>query len=65
MSSLSYILASRRHYRLLDMLNRVRLIWWAILGRPIIYGCKFKGGLELNKDNRNVYIIKNEFLTGG
>lgn len=41
---------------------RLRLILWAILGRPIIYGCKFKHGLELTKDNRNVYVAKNSFV---
>lgn len=46
-----------------NIFTRIRLIWWAILGRPIIYGCKFKDGLVLTEDNHNVYVAKNSFGT--
>ena len=61
MSKLSYILATRRHYGLLGILTRIELLWWAILGRPIIYRVQFEGGIELSKDNRNVFIARNVF----
>lgn len=28
---------------------RLRVIWWALLGRPIIYGVHFKGGIEISE----------------
>ena len=40
---------------------RLKLLLWAMLGRPIIYGCKLKGGIELTEDNRNVYVARNSF----
>lgn len=40
-------------------MKRLRLIWWAILGRPIIYGVAFNGGFTLNKLNRNTLILDN------
>ena len=47
------------------MKMRLELIGWAILGRPIIYGCKFtndgKACLRLTKDNHCVFIAKNVF----
>lgn len=58
MSSLSYFLATRKCYRLLGVLIRLQLLWWAIWGRPIIYGVKFHS-FYLSSDNRNVLIANN------
>lgn len=41
-------------------LRRVRLVLWVILGRPIIYKCAFKGGIELMQ-SRNAMISDNRF----
>lgn len=40
---------------------RLKLVWWAILARPIIYGVRFLGGLEIASKNRNVLVAKNQF----
>ncbi|GAJ07336.1 unnamed protein product [marine sediment metagenome] len=62
MSNPSYLLANRRHYGLLGTLTRIKLLWWAVLGRPIIYRVQFEGGIELSKDNRNVLVANNVFM---
>ena len=38
---------------------RLRLIWWAICGKPIIHKVVFVGGFNLDKSNRNVLIQNN------
>jgi len=49
------------------MKTRLKLILWALLGRPIIYGVKFLRGIEITPDNRNVFVVKNRFgkIEGG
>lgn len=58
-SRLSYTLAIKRRYTLLKLLGRLKLLWWAICGRPIIHKVIFDGGFSLDKSNRNVLILNN------
>jgi len=61
MSKLDYMLAVSRHYRLLAILTRLKLIIWAILGRPIISGVTFQGLTKLAPGQKNILITNNTF----
>ena len=39
---------------------RLRLLRQAILGRPIIYGCIFKSGIEI--EGNGVYVANNQLI---
>ena len=43
---------------------RLKLMWWAMLGRPIIHGCAIKPSLELYPYpcNANIFIANNYIL---
>jgi len=44
------------------MKTRLKLILWALLGKPIIHAVKpHGGGIKLAPDNRNVVLVKNRF----
>lgn len=38
---------------------RLQVIWWAILGRPIIYRMHFLGGIKIDGSVRNALIANN------
>ena len=45
------------------MFTRLHLIWWAILGRPIIHNVKLKV-LELDAGSQTVFIAGNTIISG-
>ena len=63
MFNLSYILADRKRYKLLGILGRIKLVWWATCGRPIVHKVIFEDGITLNKCNRNVLLSNNKFIS--
>lgn len=42
-------------------MTRLKLIWWAIRGRPIIHRVKFKGGFEI-VDTHHALISENTII---
>ncbi|GAF67296.1 unnamed protein product [marine sediment metagenome] len=40
---------------------RLYVIWWALLGRPIIYGVHFIGGIEIGEETpKHLLIARNK-----
>ena len=37
---------------------KLKLIWHVLRGKPLIYGCHFKKGIELT-EGKDVYVVKN------
>jgi len=46
------------------MLNKLRVMWNVILGRPTIYGVCLMNGLDLSSGNERILICDCEFQRG-
>lgn len=43
------------------MLLRMKIIWWALLGRPIIANCQLIGEIKPSQEMQNALIANNYF----
>lgn len=44
-----------------EIFKRVKYAWHVLKGKPLVYRCEFRGGIEFIKESSNIWVVESHF----